>query len=182
MLRLIVGSIVWKIICIIKRWLDGVARWPFVLAWGTLFLFVTPISIWVWPSIVLFFPLFILLWLKPQNESEAARIPQWQQAMSEELPVLQKTSFITLSDREGKKPLPDGNTTIEGNSDSLLVSILIKLLPHWKRLLLYGLWLQLPRWESSLRSSEMWGMLFWKENYMRRFTCHLRQGDPFLNI
>jgi hypothetical protein len=39
--------------------------------------------------------------------------------MSEELPVLQKTSFITLSDREGFKPLPDGNTTIEGNSDSL---------------------------------------------------------------
>lgn len=60
--------------------------------------------------------------LKPQNDSEAARIPQWQQAMSEELPVLQKTSFITLSDREGFKPLPDGNTTIEGNSD--LVSIL----------------------------------------------------------
>ena len=57
--------------------------------------------------------------LKPQNDSEAARIPQWQQAMSEELPVLQKTSFITLSDREGFKPLPDGNTTIERNSDSL---------------------------------------------------------------
>jgi hypothetical protein len=59
--------------------------------------------------------------------------------MSEELPVLQKTSFITLSDRGGLKPLPDGNTTIEGNSDSLLVSILRRLLPHRQRLLLYGL-------------------------------------------
>lgn len=91
--------------------------------------------------------------LKPKNDSEAARIPQWQQAMSEELPVLQKTSFITLSDRGGLKPLPDGNTTIEGNSDSLLVSILRRLLPRRQGLLLYGLWLQLlPRWESSLCS------------------------------
>lgn len=91
--------------------------------------------------------------LKPKNYSEAARIPQWQQAMSEELPVLRKTSFITLSDREGLKPLPDGNTTIEGNSDSLLVSILRRLLPRRQGLLLYGLWLQLlPRWESSLCS------------------------------
>lgn len=113
----------------------------------------------VWPSIVLFLPLFILLWSR-KNDSEAARIPQWQQAMSEELPVLQKTS--TLSDREGFKPLPDGNTTIEGNSDSLGIDSEKK--PHWQRRLLYGLWLQLPRWKSSLRSSEMWGMLFWKEN------------------
>ena len=37
---------------------------------------------------------------------------------------------------QGSKPLPDGKTTIEGNSDSLLVSILRRLLPHWQRLLL----------------------------------------------
>ena len=35
LLRMIVRSIVWKIICIIKRWLDGVARWPVDLTWGS---------------------------------------------------------------------------------------------------------------------------------------------------
>ncbi|PHT41030.1 hypothetical protein CQW23_19884 [Capsicum baccatum] len=46
-------------------------------------------------------PLFLSSLPEPQNDSEAARIPQCQQAISEEFPVLQKTSFITISDREG---------------------------------------------------------------------------------
>ena len=42
-----------------------------------------------------------------------------------------------------------------------------------------GLWLQLPQWERSLHSSEMWWMLFWVENHIRRFTCHLTRAINF---
>lgn len=77
--------------------------------------------------------------LKPQNDSEAARIPQWQQARSILLRNCQscrRRRSLPYKIERGSKPLPDGKTTIEGNSDSLLVSILRRLLPHWQRLLL----------------------------------------------
>lgn len=99
--------------------------------------------------------------LKPQNDSEAAWIPQCQQAISEELPVLQKTSFITISDREGFQTSSWRKDHYWGKFRLTLGIDLRILLPHCKRLLLYGLWLKLPRKESSLRSS---GNLFqnWK--------------------
>ncbi|CAK9170409.1 unnamed protein product [Ilex paraguariensis] len=56
----------------------------------------------------------------PQNESEAIRIPQWHQAMSKELPVLQKMRLLPYQIWRGCKPLLDGKTIIEENSDSLL--------------------------------------------------------------
>lgn len=120
--------------------------------------------------------------LKPQNDSEAARIPQWQQAMSEELPVLQKTSFITISDREGFQTSSWRKDHYWGKFRLTLGIDSEKTFAPLAKVTFVGLWLQLPRWESSLRSSEMWGMLFWVENYIRRFTCHLRQGDQFIHI
>ena len=116
----------------------------------------------VWPSIVLFLPLFILLWSRKM-------IVRQQGSLSGSRPCLRNCQSCRR-----RRSLP---YQIERGSNLFLteipllreiqthlVSILRKLLPHWQRRLLYGLWLQLPRWESSLRSSEMWGMLFWKEN------------------
>ncbi|CAK9182439.1 unnamed protein product [Ilex paraguariensis] len=57
---------------------------------------------------------------EPQNESEAIRIPQWHQAMSKELPVLQKMRLLPYQIWRGCKPLLDGKTIIEENSDSHL--------------------------------------------------------------
>ncbi|PQQ00524.1 hypothetical protein Pyn_31847 [Prunus yedoensis var. nudiflora] len=55
--------------------------------------------------------------IETKNDSEAARTPQWQQAMSKELPVLQKTSFITLS--ENPNTIPFLHSTPVGESHSL---------------------------------------------------------------
>lgn len=135
----------------------------------------------VWLSIVLFLPLFILLWSRKMIVRQQGSL-SGSRPISEEFPVLQKTSFITISDREGFQTSYWWKDHYWGKFRLTLGIDLRRLLPHWKRLLLYRLWLQLPRRESSLRSSEMWGIFFWMEKYMRGFPCHLRQGDQFLHI
>lgn len=135
LLRLILRSIVWKIICIIKRWLDGVARWPFL---RYVVLICDTHMVCVWPSIVLFLPLFILLWSRKM-------IVRQQGSLSGSRPCLRNCQSCR---RHRSLPFQ-----IEGGSNlflteipplreiqnSLLVSILRRLLPHRQGLLLYGL-------------------------------------------
>jgi len=111
----------------------------------------------VWPSIVLFFPLFILLWSRKM-------IVRQQGSLSVSRPYLRnfqscrRRRSLPYQIERGSKPR---KTTIEGYSDSLVGIDLRILLPHCKRLLLYGLWLKGK--ESSLRSGNLF--LNWKTTW-----------------
>ena len=147
LLRLILRSIVWKIICIIKRWLDGVARWPFL---RYVVLICDTHMVCVWPSIVLFLQLFILLWSRKM-------IVRQQGSLSGSRPCLRNCQSCR---RHRSLPFQ-----IEGGSNLFLTEIppLREIQTHsWYRFwedfcptgkgyFCTGLQL-LPRWESSLCS------------------------------
>lgn len=120
----------------------------------------------VWLSIVLFLPLFIFFWSRKMIVVRRQGSLSGSRPISEEFPVLQKTSFITISDRGGSQTSYWWKDHYWRKFRLTLGIDLRRLLPHWKRLLLYRLWLQLPRREGSLRSSEMRGIFSeWKSTW-----------------